>query len=86
MYLELKKEKKVQLVSRVHCLIHECHYMHAGTVIGGNAMLGFYTVFNRTSNKVGFAQPSMCNCKVSIYAHKIAVTNYFCAHYQMKIS
>ena len=34
----------------------------AGTVIGGNIMLGFYSIFDRENKRIGFAQ-STCDCK-----------------------
>jgi hypothetical protein len=33
-----------------------------GTVIGANAMLGYYTVFDREKKRVGFAE-STCDCE-----------------------
>ena len=37
-----------------------------GTVIGGNVMLGFYTVFNRKDGQVGFAEAAYCACKFQV--------------------
>ena len=48
------------LVLRVqlHLVCSAC----AGTVIGANAMLGYYTVFDREKKRVGFAE-STCDCE-----------------------
>ena len=40
----------------------------AGTVIGANAMLGYYTIFDRENKRVGFAE-STCDCKYLHHHH-----------------
>lgn len=57
-----KRKKGVHTVYRYQKLDVGQHPFSIGTIIGGNVMLGFTTVFDREAGKIGFAK-STCQCK-----------------------